>query len=97
MTELLIKAIERLAALPPESQDDLARKLLVDLSARASMEARHPTAASRTASDAEALVEACRQGWLTPPKVVSEDPPPRCPIAPLDQLLEELQADREDR
>jgi len=52
---------------------------------------------SPTASEAEALAEACRKGWLTPPKVISGDPPPRHPMAPMDQLLEELQADREDR
>jgi hypothetical protein len=48
-------------------------------------------------SDAEALNDACRQGWLTPPRAVSGDPPPRLPVAPLHQLLAELQADRDDR
>ncbi len=43
-----------------------------------------------------ALAEAVRNGWLTPPLAVSE-PPPRYPLAPLDELLAELDDDRADR
>jgi antitoxin (DNA-binding transcriptional repressor) of toxin-antitoxin stability system len=43
------------------------------------------------------LADAVRQGWLTPPALTSDEPPPRKPIAPLDELLRELAADREER
>lgn len=57
-----------------------------------------PPAAGRAAalSDVQ-LAEAVRKGWLTPP-VGSTGPPPRGPaVAPLDRLLAELAADREER
>ena len=47
-------------------------------------------------SDAQ-LAEAVRQGWLTPPLMVREDPPPFAPVAPLREILAELDEDREDR
>jgi antitoxin (DNA-binding transcriptional repressor) of toxin-antitoxin stability system len=47
-------------------------------------------------SDAQ-LAEAVRQGWLTPPLVVREVPPPSAPVAPLCDILAELDEDREDR
>ncbi len=43
------------------------------------------------------LADAVRQGWLTPPALTSDVPPPRKPVAPLDELLRELAADREER
>lgn len=95
MTELLTRAIERLAELPPERQDDIAQKLLTDLSGEAPREARPD--GPQAPSDAEALADACRHGWLTPPQAISGDPPPRHPVAPWHQLLDELQADRDDR
>jgi antitoxin (DNA-binding transcriptional repressor) of toxin-antitoxin stability system len=42
------------------------------------------------------LAEAVRKGWIVPP-ASSDGPPPRLPVAPLDELLAELDADREDR
>lgn len=48
------------------------------------------------ASDA-ALAEAVRNGWLSPPLVAPDAPPPRYPLAPLDELLRELGEDRADR
>jgi antitoxin (DNA-binding transcriptional repressor) of toxin-antitoxin stability system len=43
------------------------------------------------------LAEAVRQGWLTPP-AGRTDPVPRGPaVAPLDEILEDLARDREDR
>ena len=42
------------------------------------------------------LAEAVRKGWIVPPTAV-EGPPPRLPVAPLDELLAELDGDREDR
>jgi len=44
-----------------------------------------------------ALVEAVRKGWITPAEDVSGEPPPRRPVAPTSELLEELDADRADR
>ena len=44
------------------------------------------------------LADAVRNGWLTPPVSSSDAMPPRPqPVAPLHELLEELQADRDDR
>ena len=44
------------------------------------------------------LAEAVRNGWLTPPVSSSEAVPPRPePVAPLHELLAELQADRDER
>ena len=43
------------------------------------------------------LAEAIRQGWLTPPVGAAEAAPPSVPIAPLEDLLAELERDREDR
>jgi antitoxin (DNA-binding transcriptional repressor) of toxin-antitoxin stability system len=43
------------------------------------------------------LAEAAREGWLTPPALISREPPPRKPVMCFDQLMEELRRDREDR
>jgi antitoxin (DNA-binding transcriptional repressor) of toxin-antitoxin stability system len=43
------------------------------------------------------LAEAVRQGWLTPPRLRGDEPPPRKPVAPAASLLEELARDRDDR
>lgn len=43
------------------------------------------------------LAEAVRKGWITPPALLTEGAPPRRPVATLDELIRELQADREDR
>lgn len=48
------------------------------------------------ASDA-VLADAVRHGWLSPPLVSPDGPPPRYPIAPLEELLRELDEDRADR
>lgn len=47
--------------------------------------------------DNPALAEAVRSGWLTPAEIVSDEPPPRLPVAPLKDLLQELDEDRTDR
>jgi len=44
-----------------------------------------------------ALAEAVRKGWITPAGDVSGEPPPRHPVAPTKELLEQLDADRADR
>ena len=43
------------------------------------------------------LAEAVRKGWITAPTIAGEGPPPRGPVAPLRELLEELDRDRADR
>ncbi len=44
------------------------------------------------------LAEAVRKGWLTPPVLYGGGPPPATkPVAPLAELLSELDADRTER
>jgi antitoxin (DNA-binding transcriptional repressor) of toxin-antitoxin stability system len=43
------------------------------------------------------LAEAVRQGWLTPPLVGAPRPPQRRPVVRLQDLLHELDRDRDDR
>ena len=43
------------------------------------------------------LADAVRLGWLTPPVRAGLEPLPRRPVAPLKEILEELDADRADR
>ena len=38
-----------------------------------------------------------REGWLTPPSNPSSEPPPRHPMVPFDELMRELERDRDDR
>jgi antitoxin (DNA-binding transcriptional repressor) of toxin-antitoxin stability system len=59
-------------------------------------ELRPPQGRGPLTSDA-LLAEAMRRGWLSAPLAVREGPPPRAPIAPLGDLLRELDDDRADR
>jgi len=43
------------------------------------------------------LADAVRKGWLSPPAIVSEEPPPRRPVAPLSEILSGLDSDRAER
>ena len=43
------------------------------------------------------LAEAVRKGWLTPPVLPVGEPPPAAPVAPLRDLLAELDGDRSER
>jgi antitoxin (DNA-binding transcriptional repressor) of toxin-antitoxin stability system len=43
------------------------------------------------------LAEAVREGWLAPPVLAGSGPPPRKPVMPLRDLMQELLQDREDR
>jgi antitoxin (DNA-binding transcriptional repressor) of toxin-antitoxin stability system len=43
------------------------------------------------------LAEAVREGWIAPPLVVAEGPPPRLPVARWEELERELDRDRGDR
>lgn len=57
-----------------------------------------PPRAGRSPLLADAmLAEAVREGWITPPALVDAGPPPSSPIAPLGDLLEELERARGDR
>ena len=47
--------------------------------------------------DNPALAEAVRIGWITPAEIVSDEPPPRLPVAPLGELLKQLDEDRDPR
>lgn len=51
---------------------------------------------SERVDDAE-LAELVRRGLITPPLVVSHEPPRRVPTMSLKQLLSDLDADRADR
>jgi antitoxin (DNA-binding transcriptional repressor) of toxin-antitoxin stability system len=57
-----------------------------------------PPQAGRSTVLADALLaEGVREGWVTPPVVVSAGPPPRTPIMKLRDLLKDIESDREDR
>lgn len=57
-----------------------------------------PPAAGRSPWLADALLaQAVREGLVTAPLMVGEGPPPRIPVAPLRQILQELDLDRQDR
>jgi antitoxin (DNA-binding transcriptional repressor) of toxin-antitoxin stability system len=43
------------------------------------------------------LLDAFRQGWMTPPVSVGRGPPARKPVMTIDELLNHLQRDRADR
>lgn len=43
------------------------------------------------------LLDAFRQGWMTPPISVGRGPPARKPVMKIDELLSNLQRDRADR
>lgn len=57
-----------------------------------------PPGADRSPLLADALLaEAVRKGWMRPPVQGGGLPPSRQPVAPLDALLRDLSADRDDR
>ena len=57
-----------------------------------------PPQPGRAAEVSDALLaDVVRQGWLRPPLVASNDLPPRKPVMPLSDLLQDLDADRDDR
>jgi hypothetical protein len=43
------------------------------------------------------LADAVRKGWITLPALTDDVPPPRNPVMPLHDLLDELRRDREER
>jgi antitoxin (DNA-binding transcriptional repressor) of toxin-antitoxin stability system len=48
-------------------------------------------------SDDELIALGAREGWLTPARNPSREPPPRKPVMPFDELMRDLDRDREDR
>ncbi len=48
------------------------------------------------ASDA-VLADAVRRGWITPAALRHKSAPPRIPVARLEEILDELEADRAER
>jgi antitoxin (DNA-binding transcriptional repressor) of toxin-antitoxin stability system len=57
-----------------------------------------PPRAGRSAVLADAmLADAVRKGWVTPPAVAGEGPPPRKPVMSFDDLMAGLDQDRQDR
>ena len=57
-----------------------------------------PHSPSRSPLLSDALwLDACRQGWITPPVVIARQPPPRKPVMKIEELLSQLQRDRADR
>jgi antitoxin (DNA-binding transcriptional repressor) of toxin-antitoxin stability system len=42
-------------------------------------------------------LDACRQGWITPPVLIGREPPVRQPVMTIDELLGDLQRDRAER
>jgi antitoxin (DNA-binding transcriptional repressor) of toxin-antitoxin stability system len=43
------------------------------------------------------LGEAVRKGWVRPPMLRPQGPPPRKPVAPFEEIMRDLDASREDR
>jgi antitoxin (DNA-binding transcriptional repressor) of toxin-antitoxin stability system len=56
-----------------------------------------PPRARERLSDDEFIALGIREGWLTPAKSPHGPLPPRQPIMKLEELMRELDADREDR
>ena len=57
-----------------------------------------PPREGRSALLADALLaEAIRKGWVSPPTLGSTEPPPSAPVAPLSEILRELEQDRNSR
>jgi antitoxin (DNA-binding transcriptional repressor) of toxin-antitoxin stability system len=57
-----------------------------------------PPRGGRSALLSDALLgEAVRKGWMTPPAIAATGPPPRDPVAPLDEILRGIDLDRADR
>jgi antitoxin (DNA-binding transcriptional repressor) of toxin-antitoxin stability system len=45
----------------------------------------------------EFIARGVREGWLTPARIPPGNPPPRKPVMPFDELMRDLDRDREDR
>ncbi len=57
-----------------------------------------PPKSDRSVDTADALLaEAVRKGWVRPPTLSPDEPPPRIPVAKFKALLKELVQDRAER
>jgi antitoxin (DNA-binding transcriptional repressor) of toxin-antitoxin stability system len=56
-----------------------------------------PREGRRSAANDSLISELVPKGWMTPARAVREDSPPSLPVAPLAEILEELDRDRSDR
>jgi antitoxin (DNA-binding transcriptional repressor) of toxin-antitoxin stability system len=57
-----------------------------------------PPRPDRKLSDAELIEVGAREGWLTPAKIPPGTPlPPRKPVMSFEELMADLERDREDR
>jgi antitoxin (DNA-binding transcriptional repressor) of toxin-antitoxin stability system len=56
-----------------------------------------PSPARSSMLSNELLLDAIRQGWITPPVSVGRGPLARKPVMTIDELLGDLQRDRADR
>ena len=98
MTRLLARAFEEASRLPTQRQDQLAQALLDDLAQGGPPPDPSAQAPRKAAEIADgALMHLTRTGWLTPPAAISQEPPPRVPVAPFCELMEELGDDRGER
>ena len=60
-------------------------------------ELRPPRPGRSPILDDALLAEVVRRGWLTAPSLGPQEEVPRLPVAPLEDLLAELETDRADR
>ena len=82
-----------------DQQDELAVSLLENLAGKGlptDATIQSPQRLEEIAANG-ALKNLVRKGWLTPPIMSSQDPPPRAAVAPFRELMEELDRDREER
>jgi antitoxin (DNA-binding transcriptional repressor) of toxin-antitoxin stability system len=56
-----------------------------------------PQPSRKLLSDDELIAEGVREGWLTPATIPPGIPPPRTPIIPFEELMADLERDREGR
>ena len=57
-----------------------------------------PRAANKAQIEEAVIAQGVREGWITPAKITDGSPPPRSTLSiPLEQILDELAQDREDR
>ena len=56
-----------------------------------------PRAESKALSEDEFLAKGVREGWLTPATARGKGPPPSKPVMTFEELMADLERDREDR
>jgi prevent-host-death family protein len=56
-----------------------------------------PQPGRKSISENDFIARGVREGWLTPATIPPGTPPPRKPAVPFDELMADLERDREDR